>query len=107
MLDLDLLQTQSLGPLSKELGVFIIFVEGWCGKLETPVWCVCLLASLVEISRILVEYSTLVIAGHSEGPDLVFLKAMIDSRQVRVRRVRIKRISLQIIKFEYLIIIVH
>lgn len=67
----------------------------------------CLLGRLEEVSRVLIEDTTLVVTGHTEGPDLVLLEAVVDRRCVGIGRVRVKRLTLNIIVVQQLVVIIH
>lgn len=73
---------QSDSPLSKELKIFILFVECWSEKLLSPIGLVKFLGSVPDVSGVLILDNRLIVASQVEGPDVVFVESMINEWSV-------------------------
>lgn len=60
-----------------------------------------------RLARILVNHSHLVVSGHAERPDRIFVDSVINHRVAVSRRIRVKRLTLDVEELKRLIIIVH
>lgn len=104
--NLDQLKTNALLPLEHEFVVLLVSVEGGRRQLVTPEGHMVQLECVPGVSSVLVENSVLVVAGLSEGPDVLFVKLMIDEGHVRVRGVSEHGLTLLIVEVEKRIVII-
>jgi hypothetical protein len=103
----DVFKAESPSPLLKELLVLFLTEEGRSHEFMSPEGYMVSLNSAMEVSLVGVGNHTLIVGGHSEGPNVVFLETVVNSEHVSVGRVSVQRLTLQIVEMELLIIIVH
>ena len=89
--------------MSHHFFVFVIFVESGSHKLLSPPGNVALLQGLGEIESDVILDQVLVVTGDAEGPNLFFIKTVIDNWVVRIRRVGVERLSLGVVPDQLLI----
>jgi hypothetical protein len=82
MLHFEDFKAKSMAPLSVELGKLFLFKEGWCDKLFTPEWLVHPFGSAPQFLNIVVLDNILVVSSHVKGPNVFFIKCMINGRLV-------------------------
>jgi hypothetical protein len=91
--------------LEKHLLVLVFFVESWGNQLLTPPWVMSPWTCIPEVLGILIDNSALVINWSLESPDVLFIKSMIDSWGIRVWWVSVNWFTLNIIEWEFSIVI--
>lgn len=104
MLDLDGLETKSVGPVSVELWHLLWLVESWHCELVSPEWSKAV-SGLLSAWNPEVLDSFLIVEGSWEGPDIVFVKSVINGDSVWLWWIGVKRLSLNVPELKLLIVI--
>lgn len=105
--DLDNFKTFTLVPLLEELLVLVLFEEDGSGELETPVWNIGILHDLHGVLCPSVDNGRLIVGCHTESPNLIFSKTVVNKRQIIIWRVGVERLTLDVVEFKVCIIIIH
>ena len=96
--DFDLLELKTVVPLLKELLHLLVLMESRSNKLLSPVRSVVERLGLEQVLGILVLNHFLIVKRMSVVPDELFVAAVVNHRDVGVRRVGVKRLALQAVE---------
>ena len=99
----QVLELKSRGPLSEELGILLLLEPSGCSELLTPPWRVCLPEGAPHVLDIWIVDDLLIVVGLAEGPDVVLIETVVERGRIRIRRVRVERLTLGVVPNELLI----
>ena len=105
MFQLEDLKLKSDTVLVKELGVFVVLVEGGCGQFLSPPWCSVLLEGRPDATAtsVWVVDDLLIVIGLTESPWVSLIKTVIDNWGVGIGRVGVHGLTLSVEEEELLI----